>query len=338
MKKTAAKAFCILLCLALLGGCVPAGLWKYPRPAVPEAAKGEAELLTVVLPQDADQTLQDAMELLTAKAKDVSQGALILNVVFQEDTLALYKDGDADAVLLSDTMAAQLAPELSCTQLPFLYPSREALLTALGDTDGPVRDGALGRSLEGEVLAVYYGGTVGLASRSNLYLDDVGLEGIGVLGVLEGMPGAEMFTRLGARELDQSPALDQVKRFDAKELRAMEVPMGSQFLPSDIKYFYSTGHRVRTFWLLLRDGAELSSGGREHLRQAVSYTIRSQNQARVSQEEVWLAGLMETGIEVREQNPKAVFTAAQKYAKSAYQEELGIPQKLWGKLLPAMQD
>ena len=114
------------LALILLAGCAPAGLWRYPRPASVEEPESQPELLTVVLPQEADQILQDAMELLVAKAKDISGGQLLVQVTLAEDPLALYREGAAEAVVLTDTrhnneIAALAGRNVVCGSPSYLY-------------------------------------------------------------------------------------------------------------------------------------------------------------------------------------------------------------------------
>ncbi len=325
------------LALILLAGCAPAGLWRYPRPASVEEPESQPELLTVVLPQEADQILQDAMELLVAKAKDISGGQLLVQVTLAEDPLALYREGAAEAVVLTMDQAAQLEPQLEWLRLPFLFPSWENLLIALSDPEGPVMDGSLDQTMKGEVLGIYYGGSWGLGARSTLYLEEVGLEGMGTLGVAEELPGQEMLRELGAANLVSGSLEEQIQQFDKKELRALEIPLCGESLPQELKCFYPTRHRIDTHWLILQEDTQLSGKGKEYLRQAVSYTIASQNQARTAAEEEWLTFLETLGVEIRSPEADTVFDAGMKYIRDLYKEQPEPFQRMWEKLLPAMQ-
>ena len=337
MRKGIFHLMVFALCLMAVG-CAPAGLWKYPRAEVPEESPGPPELLEITLPSHGDQTLRDAMDLLTAKAKDISGGRLLLEISFAEDPLELYQSGEREAVMLSDVMVSQLEPALDCLELPFLYPSREDFLTALGDGEGPVKNGRFSQSLLGEVLAVYYGGTAGILSRNNLYLDEVGLESVGTLGFWEGESpeGQALMRHLGVQNLDLGSSQEQQERFSGKQLRAMEFFLDSETIPQEAKYFYYTRHRTRTFWLLLREDASLSEEGREYLRQATAYTIQSQNQARAALEESRADGLSQMGIEVLRIGMPDVFEDAGKYAAENYRA-MGFVPELWQQMLPAMQ-
>lgn len=337
MKRTKIKIWVLVVILVLLTACGKSDLWKYPRPVSQEKKeRTEAETVTIILPQEADQSLLDAMELLIAKAKDVSEGQLLVEIKQEADPLSLYDNNEEIAALLYDDDVSRLAPILEVVRLPFLYPSFESILTVLSHPNGPLEEEPMVQDLKGEVLAIYYGGSVGLGSRTNLYLDQLGLEGVGALGILENQPGSELFTYLGVEELEQDVLDRQFSSFDAHNLRAIEIPIGYRRLPVELRYFYPTHHRIRTFWLLLGENTSLSKEGRQYLRQAVAYTIHNQNQARLALEEEWLTHLAGGGIEVSRENTQVINNLAFRYLRGEYQK-LGFSQKLWIYLQLAMR-
>lgn len=320
------RAVALAACLSLLTACGSYGLWKYPKEQILEQDNA-IQLVTVALPPDADEVMLDTMEMLAAKAKELSDGHLIIKYAKDKDVLELYQQGSVDAALLWDTDIAKLNGRLTGLTAPFLFQDEEKLFTVLSNPNG-IAGSAAQKQLKGTVLAIYYGGTMGIATRSNQYLAEVGLEGISSLGADKSLLNNSIFEALGTKKIQFLLPEEMKELMEGQELRGMEVPLSGNF-PAEAKYLEVTRHRIRTLWLMCSQDAQLSSQHLSLLQEAVAYTIQSQNDSRNAAEESFLEQLEGSGVSVvRQDYSKALFTQAVKLYRDEY-EENGISREVW---------
>lgn len=282
------KLIALSLALLLLCSCGTQNLHmeEYPR-VEPSANYPAPQTLTVVLPDDADEVLESMILLLDAKIRELSGGNITLNVTKSSQRLGCTTPWDLMLYTTDDLVAAR--EEMAFLTAPFLFPSRETFLTVASQPDGVVRGNVrLQNALEGEIVAVYYGGAMGFLCRGRLY-DEIGfLES--PVGILEdGELGADFYATLPEMEAKSVTVGDNetLRRLIAEEeLRYAEAPR-SEPVPDDltdtVRYYEDTQHRFFAYWLVT--AAHMDPMVQTIICEAASYTISQQNQQRLNYED-----------------------------------------------------
>ena len=285
----------LALCLALslvIPGCAGLSIGDYPRVEPSAAPQLEEQVLVLALPAGADDILLNMTYLLGAKLSELSQGALSLELRQVEEG-EILGTSIWDLALYTNEDLINADPDLAFLAAPFLFPSRESFLTILSNAQSPVRDNPLlEQQLGGQVIGVYYGGAMGFFCRSRFY-EEIGFSSAD-LGLLESSaPGAQVYQALDGLKASTVVLASQEDLMDlaqGQEIKLMEAPRGAQ-LPEGgwdtFKYYEDTCHRYLGYWLVLGEQVDPALDG--IIRQAVAYTLASQEQERVAAEEEAMA-------------------------------------------------
>ncbi len=320
-------------CMALSGcGTVPLHLREYPRQARQQSLPPR-QTLTLVLPQDAPDSLVNMTYLLEAKLSELSGGQLSLEVRREENRLAMDSGSWDLAVFTNDDLIA-LDEDMMFLVAPFLFPDRESFLTILSQEDGPVlgSDG-LREALGGSIVGLYYGGAVGLLCRSRLY-DSLGFSyfNLGILDIAS--YGSAFYTTLPEMESrgvilsDQAGLLDQM---NAEPLRYLEYPRNLE-LPEayreEARYYEDTQHRFLGLWLALADGA--GPQVERIVREAAAYTLDGQLADQLAEEDRVLGTLPP-----RHRDNEAGYPEIRSAARSLYRDDdlrTCVPDWVWKRI------
>ncbi|MEG2088146.1 MAG: hypothetical protein RR022_08080 [Angelakisella sp.] len=328
MKRIAALAVAVLL----LSGCsIP--VLKYPY-LPPESLATQTIALRLVLPEDADELLQNAMTTLEAKALELSGGKIQLSSVTPKDMSASYQDGKAGLYLLNSKQVAALDAQLAFAGMPFLFGDPDKLLAILNDQEGFVSTSPVVRSrLQGTVLGVYYRAPT-LLLNANKHYEELGL--YGGAGVLDQLGASAGFTGLGVESQQEGSQEELLAAFADGTVKLCEILPNTVIPPkalAEVKSIELTNHRFDCWWLILRGSDTMDGQTVNILREAFAYTRQQYDDGRAVQcaeemERFW----QQYSELIQERNG---FAVGRKQARAYYLDNwaaMGIPEEIWYKL------
>lgn len=285
----------LCLTLALLAGCMsPAGLvnpaLESPTPAA----------VTLWLPRDADEVLEQAASLLAQKAQELSNNSLTVTVEHADDPYASMADGLA---FVSLTRLGQAESRLTMLSRPFFFNSASQLELSL---NSPRSQRLLERLLPrcGNVVGALYGGSMNLLTTKKFY-DELGVE---TYSVSLQDPGCyNLFQTLKARTVALQSFQEGLAQTADKSVTALEIrfPQLAQVTVENVKLnFIPTRHYLYAHVLLAGDELtqRLSPHQMAAIEEAFAYVLPKSWELRGEYEAKQLLDAKDRGVVVYQED------------------------------------
>lgn len=322
------KALAITLAAALcmLCGCSSADFAKYP--AASDSA-AEAQTLTLLLRDDCDPLLADAMAKLADKAAELSSGTVLVEIKTTADPLAGYLSG-GDSALLTLTDVISLDADCSFAEYPFFFITRELFQTYMNSPAG-WSSGLLSTVLEGEVAAVFSAGSAGILSKTELAMQE-DFSGADI-ALIAWPGGSDLFRLMGAKSITPSAAGQPQELLESGEVQQAEVYAAELTGTYGASYYYATRHRFVICWLTLRtSGADAPSAyAADIFREAVAEITPALDEAVVLRDSDALDKLALSGVTVVAGDYTELYYAASDVYRDRFLD-LGLGKDLYDRI------
>jgi len=339
MRKKAAALTAAVLAFLLCACTLPLNTSDYPN--IPQNSKIQIDKqysVKMALPSDAGEDIELMSIRFASKVKELSDGMITAEAYSSYSPFVDYIEGDTDLTLLTNNEIVKMIPSLGFINMPFLFDSREEFLSFVNNDEGYVKtDSKITDLFNGQLLEVYYLGSVGLTSRARFY-PQILFEGSSV-GVLSDLGQEQAFYGLSATRtiLGDAAQLSLYQAGSFTRLNEYRYSTPATNEKGSTNFLCLTGHRMEGLWLILSNERGLPEEAVSIIKEAVAYTVEETKKLAFEREDAALEAIQsEGGIELDHGPYDIIFDTATDMYIGKY-KEFGIPEKAFNDLLAILK-